>query len=259
MNHNSTNANLYYIVDPNNAKPYQCMSCDKRFSQKTTITDHLRYFCGKGPQFKCKYCEHKSINSSNILRHCRVWHKRDKPAYVRLFEKIHPLAPEHPGYILLSTSYKRFQCLKCNRRFSQKSTMIDHLRYFCGKGRQYKCPYCETLGHSSSNIYQHVRRHHQGSRAYAARPTRQPRLAQGNKRHPCPRCLRTYKHRSHMLRHYKYECESSHRFQCPYCQLPLRQRTQAWRHIKHLHPNQQMYCIDVATNTTLVRSGWSNN
>ena len=75
-------------------------------------------------------------------------------------------------------------------------------------------------------------------------------------RHPCPRCFRTYKHRSHMMRHYKYECDSLHRFECPYCGVLLRQRTQAWRHIKARHPNRELYCTDIGTNTKLVRQDY---
>ena len=72
-------------------------------------------------------------------------------------------------------------------------------------------------------------------------------------RHPCPRCCRTYKHRSHMIRHYRYECGVPQRFECPYCKIHLRQRTHVWTHIRTLHPNQEMYCIDIATNAVLTR------
>ncbi|XP_023313327.1 longitudinals lacking protein, isoforms A/B/D/L isoform X18 [Trichogramma pretiosum] len=74
-------------------------------------------------------------------------------------------------------------------------------------------------------------------------------------RHPCPRCNRTYKHRSHMIRHYRYECGTPQRFECPYCKIHLRQRTHVWTHIRTLHPNQEMYCYDVVTHTRLTRKG----
>ncbi|KAG7205717.1 hypothetical protein KM043_007666 [Ampulex compressa] len=72
-------------------------------------------------------------------------------------------------------------------------------------------------------------------------------------RHPCPTCRRSYKHRSHMIRHYRYECGTFTRFECPYCKHHLRQRTHVWTHIRTLHPNQELYCIDIATNTRLTR------
>ncbi|KAF7388404.1 hypothetical protein HZH68_012346 [Vespula germanica] len=64
-------------------------------------------------------------------------------------------------------------------------------------------------------------------------------------RHPCPKCYRSYKHRSHMIRHYRYECGTPQRFECPYCKHHLRQRTHVWTHIRTLHPNQELYCIDI--------------
>ncbi|XP_034185426.1 uncharacterized protein LOC117606608 isoform X22 [Osmia lignaria lignaria] len=71
-------------------------------------------------------------------------------------------------------------------------------------------------------------------------------------RHPCPKCFRSYKHRSHMIRHYKYECGTSQRFECPYCKHHLRQRTHVWTHIRTFHPNRELYCVDIATNAKLI-------
>ncbi|XP_076383046.1 uncharacterized protein LOC117221210 isoform X7 [Megalopta genalis] len=70
-------------------------------------------------------------------------------------------------------------------------------------------------------------------------------------RHPCPKCFRSYKHRSHMIRHYKYECGTPQRFECPYCKHHLRQRTHVWTHIRTFHPNSELYCVDIATNARL--------
>ncbi|XP_017887203.1 protein jim lovell-like isoform X13 [Ceratina calcarata] len=62
---------------------------------------------------------------------------------------------------------KRFECLNCGCRFTQKTTMTRHLRYFCGQGHRYQCPYCEMKASCSSNIYRHVRSRHAGYEAHA--------------------------------------------------------------------------------------------
>ncbi|KAK2584888.1 hypothetical protein KPH14_002484 [Odynerus spinipes] len=77
-------------------------------------------------------------------------------------------------------------------------------------------------------------------------------------RHPCPKCYRSYKHRSHMIRHYRYECGTPQRFECPYCKHHLRQRTHVWTHIRTFHPNQELYCVDIATNARLTRQEHRN-
>lgn len=71
-------------------------------------------------------------------------------------------------------------------------------------------------------------------------------------RHHCPNCSRSYKHRSHLLRHYRYECGMQQRFECPYCKHRLRQRTHVWTHIRAFHPDNKLFCIDIATNSKLV-------
>ncbi|XP_076222193.1 uncharacterized protein LOC116434039 isoform X13 [Nomia melanderi] len=62
---------------------------------------------------------------------------------------------------------KRFECLNCGCRFTQKTTITRHLRYFCGQGHRYQCPYCEMRASCSSNIYRHVRSRHVGYKAHA--------------------------------------------------------------------------------------------
>ncbi|XP_012261712.2 longitudinals lacking protein, isoforms A/B/D/L isoform X17 [Athalia rosae] len=75
---------------------------------------------------------------------------------------------------------------------------------------------------------------------------------ESDKVHGCPNCPRFYKRRSHMLRHYRYECGVPQRFECPYCKSRLRQRPQVWQHIKKFHKNSTLYCTDVMTNNVLL-------
>lgn len=72
-------------------------------------------------------------------------------------------------------------------------------------------------------------------------------------RHYCPNCNRSYKQRSHMHRHFRYECGIPQRFECPYCKYHYRQRTNVWYHIRTNHPNKEMYCVDIVTNDILFK------
>ncbi|XP_076383044.1 uncharacterized protein LOC117221210 isoform X5 [Megalopta genalis] len=60
--------NNRYRYHPNERKRFECMNCGCRFTQKTTITRHLRYFCGQGHRYQCPYCEMRASCSSNIYR-----------------------------------------------------------------------------------------------------------------------------------------------------------------------------------------------
>lgn len=54
---------------------YRCGKCDRIFQRKYSLARHLRYSCGKEPQFKCPYCNYRSNLRSNTYRHVRLNHK----------------------------------------------------------------------------------------------------------------------------------------------------------------------------------------
>ncbi|EFN84277.1 Zinc finger protein 554 [Harpegnathos saltator] len=51
---------------------------------------------------------------------------------------------------------KPYPCSKCNRSYTNKSTLNRHLREECGKMPQYMCRYCHKAFHQRSNFQRHV-------------------------------------------------------------------------------------------------------
>ncbi|XP_014482708.1 PREDICTED: zinc finger protein 354C-like isoform X2 [Dinoponera quadriceps] len=51
---------------------------------------------------------------------------------------------------------KPYPCSKCNRSYTNKSTLNRHLREECGKLPQYMCRYCHKAFHQRSNFQRHV-------------------------------------------------------------------------------------------------------
>ena len=61
----------------------------------------------------------------------------------------------------------------------------------------------------------------------------------------CQTCGKMYKLKRNLLRHSRYECGKNPRFQCPYCSSKAKQRTGIYSHIKHVHPGQKIYLLDL--------------
>lgn len=51
-------------------------------------------------------------------------------------------------------------CTNCGRNYVQKSTLSRHQRYECGKGNQFKCPYCPKTTRQKYDIKLHVYKMH---------------------------------------------------------------------------------------------------
>ncbi|XP_053974127.1 protein jim lovell-like isoform X19 [Hylaeus volcanicus] len=100
-------------------------------------------------------------SQDDYRRYKRKWNEQDFLNYPRDMKSLTNSYRYHPN------ERKRFECLDCGCRFTQKTTITRHLRYFCGQGHRYQCPYCEMRASCSSNIYRHVRSRHAGHKAHA--------------------------------------------------------------------------------------------
>ena len=47
---------------------FQCPDCDKNYTHKTNLQDHIRTI-HKGEKITCTECDYKATNKSNISRH----------------------------------------------------------------------------------------------------------------------------------------------------------------------------------------------
>nr|CAI5842165.1 unnamed protein product [Callosobruchus analis] len=71
---------------------FVCTKCNRMYIRKDSLQRHLKYECGKEPQFPCPFCEQKSKRRTHQLRHIKRRHQ-DKLGILRennpeLFMKI---------------------------------------------------------------------------------------------------------------------------------------------------------------------------
>lgn len=51
---------------------YWCPNCFKPYSTKYTLLRHIKFECGKEPQFPCSHCFKRFKHKSHLMRHMRV-------------------------------------------------------------------------------------------------------------------------------------------------------------------------------------------
>jgi len=56
-------------------KRHRCEKCGKTYTWKQGLLDHVRFVCGKDPQFHCDFCNYKTHRKGNLNRHIFLLHK----------------------------------------------------------------------------------------------------------------------------------------------------------------------------------------
>lgn len=65
---------------------YRC-DCGKVYKYKRSLQTHLRYECGKEPQFQCPLCEKRCHQKQALKTHIVSKHRDDVPLKSRIFGK----------------------------------------------------------------------------------------------------------------------------------------------------------------------------
>ena len=71
---------------PGKDKKFPCPNCPAGFSEKGSLTRHLRYECNQEPRFSCPYCDYRSKWTSRIYKHVRTHHEGLKVYCIDVYE-----------------------------------------------------------------------------------------------------------------------------------------------------------------------------
>ncbi|KAF2884450.1 hypothetical protein ILUMI_21716 [Ignelater luminosus] len=114
---------------------YFCPKCNKKYQRKITLNRHLKWECGKVPQFCCNICSHRFTYRADFDKH--------------LIRKHKIVASDRSKY---STG---FPCIQCGKIYKTLATLKRHLRYECNKEGKFPCPVCHKLFKHKHHLRSH--------------------------------------------------------------------------------------------------------
>uniref|UniRef100_T1HPZ6 C2H2-type domain-containing protein n=1 Tax=Rhodnius prolixus TaxID=13249 RepID=T1HPZ6_RHOPR len=180
-------------------KKHFCHQCRKSYVHRRGLWAHIRYECGKEPQFSCPFCTYATklkaffatSSSSRVHAQCIVVFpfsvlctplKGDTKKVNRSYDLSLKGTLQREvilrGYIQNQIKFfsgldkrywealvNKFACTRCGREYIYKRNLVYHQRFECGKEPQFHCPYCPHRTKHKGSLKKHVITKHYGATA----------------------------------------------------------------------------------------------
>ncbi|XP_035987854.1 zinc finger protein 12 isoform X1 [Fundulus heteroclitus] len=105
---------------------FSCKMCSKAFTQKASLTKHLRLHVGGNP-FTCLSCGRSFRKHFSLIVHMRI-HTGEKPFPCQICGKSFCQRGNLNVHMRTHTGEKPFPCLTCGKHFQRKSNLTAHMR-----------------------------------------------------------------------------------------------------------------------------------
>ncbi|AWO97001.1 putative zinc finger protein 407 [Scophthalmus maximus] len=170
--HLSTHLLGKHGVGQRKERKFECKLCDRSFSEKWALNNHMKLHSGEKP-FKCAWpsCHYSFLNLSAMKDHYRT-HTGEKSYLCDLCGFAGGTRHALTKHRRQHTGERPFKCKLCNFASTTQSHLSRHKRVHTGE-KPYRCPWCDYRSNCAENIRKHIL--HTGKH-------------EGVKMYNCPKC-----------------------------------------------------------------------
>lgn len=204
-------------VHGNPLKNYKCEKCEKSFVTKCELQRHSFNHSTEKP-FVCEYCGNEYRFKAALSVHYRL-HSGERPYRCDYCPKEFIHLSSYTGHRRKHTGEKPFHCKVCGKTFVVKRALTSHMSVHTEEGK-FQCEECGKIFKSRSGYRVHLDFH------------------LGIKRHVCKFCGRTFRAWCNMHKHMKRHLgEKNHK--CEMCGKTFIEKQELKNHMKSHNDNNQ--------------------
>ena len=135
---------------------FQCDQCDKDFTQKVSLSIHLRTHDGTAKRFSCQICDQQFTRKSSLKTHTLEIHEKKAIPCDQCFELF--------GSVNMLNQHKRnehvsINCGQCNQKV-MLGTFARHIKLMHKITEKFNCHICEYVANRKGNLKRHIEQTH---------------------------------------------------------------------------------------------------
>ncbi|PSN32902.1 hypothetical protein C0J52_13322 [Blattella germanica] len=224
-------------------KVFKCIKCDKVYTCKGNLTRHIKFECGKAPQFQCPYCPFKTKHKCTFIMAGTI-PRSDMIISSSISSDVdgsRSINSDNIGSTLQHADFgfnqrikvKNVQCSKCGKWYS---TMMETYVWVNPQEELELRTVSMEHGRGLSDTQQQkISRENNSQRVNFNNEQNNSNLTKaiflaslchkgrgGKGTVQCSQCGKWYSNNSNLLRHLKFECGKEPQFPCPHCLIMMR-------------------------------------
>lgn len=139
-------------------KMFKCDECDKMFSTKGNLKQHIKAVHNKIKDFKCEECDFVCSINGSLKRHIKMVHLKIKDKKCEECDYTCSTNGSLKQHIkAVHTKIKDFKCKECYYTCSTNGNLKKHIKIVHNKIKDFKCNECNYIFYTNGHLKRHMK------------------------------------------------------------------------------------------------------